>query len=235
MRSLLSAAALLATCAFAPAVSAASVVDGSFESAPVPNGGLLFYGAGSTIGGANGWTVFGDGVNAVLGINTNYTEAGVAFPAFDGKVHLDLTGGGNTGANGVYQDIATAIGQTYRLAFYLGNATGNGTGNSGVYVLPSTIGLSIGGGQAQSFENAGVTLGAINWTQYSKDFKATSTSTRVSFINQTPTGDNFAGLDLVSISAIPEASTWAMMILGVGLAGAALRRRRTVPAGAALA
>lgn len=234
IRSLLSTAAVLSAIALTPAASAASIVDGSFESAPVPNGGLLFYGAGSTIGGAGGWTVFGDGVNAVLGINRNYTEAGVAFPAFDGLVHLDLTGGGNTGANGVFQDIATNVGQAYRLSFYLGNATGDGTGNSGVYILPSTIGLSIGGGAAESFVNAGITTGGINWTKVSKNFVADSTSTRISFINQTPTGDNFAGLDLVSISAVPEPSTWAMMILGIGLAGAALRRRRA-QTGAALA
>lgn len=45
-------------------------------------------------------------------------------------------------------------------------------------------------------------------------------------------GDSF-GLDnvLSSSGAVPEPSAWALMILGFGTAGAALRRRRAAPAG----
>ena len=38
--------------------------------------------------------------------------------------------------------------------------------------------------------------------------------------------DNFT-LGAVTVSAVPEPATWAMMIAGFGLAGSALRRRRT--------
>lgn len=43
-------------------------------------------------------------------------------------------------------------------------------------------------------------------------------------------GDPLRGsiLDNVSISAVPESASWAMMIAGFGLAGAAIRRRSTV-------
>jgi hypothetical protein len=41
--------------------------------------------------------------------------------------------------------------------------------------------------------------------------------------------DNVGGVSL-AVAAIPEAATWAMMIAGFGLVGAALRRRRTVAA-----
>ena len=34
-------------------------------------------------------------------------------------------------------------------------------------------------------------------------------------------------LDNVSISAVPETATWAMMILGFGVVGGAVRRRRS--------
>jgi len=44
-----------------------------------------------------------------------------------------------------------------------------------------------------------------------------------------PKGANIAAtFALISPSAVPEASTWAMMILGIGFVGAALRRRQQV-------
>lgn len=41
------------------------------------------------------------------------------------------------------------------------------------------------------------------------------------------------GIDDISYNAVPEAATWAMMIAGFGLVGAAARRRRPVSAAAA--
>ena len=37
----------------------------------------------------------------------------------------------------------------------------------------------------------------------------------------------FFGLDNLSLTAVPEPSTWAMMIVGFGLVGAAARRRKS--------
>lgn len=216
-------AACLSAASLAGSASAATLVNGSFETAGAPAGGFVQYGDGANIGG---WIVFGDSVNAVLGINTTYTEAGVAFPAFDGQVHLDLTGAGNTGANGVYQDVATTIGQTYNLTFYLGNATGDGTGNSAVYTLPSSLNLDVTGAVTQGYTNANITVGSVNWTSYSQIFTAANAITRIQFTNTTPQGDNYAGLDLVSLAAVPEPATWAMFVLGFGVLGAALRRSR---------
>uniref|UniRef100_UPI00286B0922 PEPxxWA-CTERM sorting domain-containing protein n=1 Tax=Phenylobacterium sp. TaxID=1871053 RepID=UPI00286B0922 len=45
-------------------------------------------------------------------------------------------------------------------------------------------------------------------------------------------GDN-TGFVTASISAVPEPVTWTMMILGFGLAGSALRRRRAMAHAAA--
>ena len=41
------------------------------------------------------------------------------------------------------------------------------------------------------------------------------------------TGNSFEVDDISGTSAVPEPATWAMMITGFGLAGAAIRRRRT--------
>lgn len=47
--------------------------------------------------------------------------------------------------------------------------------------------------------------------------------------SQAPGGDPYRGsiLDNVSISAVPEPATWGMMLLGFGLMGFGLRRRRS--------
>ncbi len=45
---------------------------------------------------------------------------------------------------------------------------------------------------------------------------------------QLPGGDQFRGsiIDSIAIAAVPEPTTWALMILGFGMVGSALRRRR---------
>lgn len=57
-----------------------------------------------------------------------------------------------------------------------------------------------------------------------------STTTIGLFIPDATKADNYGGVSL-KISAVPEPSTWAMMILGLGGAGAMLRRRRRLAVG----
>ena len=222
MRAVFIVPALAASLISGAASAAHTIVNGSFESTPTPVNGFTVFGNGANIGG---WIVTGDTSNAVLSIDTGYQEAGVAFPAQDGRVHLDLTGAGNTGANGVYQDVATVSGRTYEVTFWLGNATGDGTGNSGAYVLSSSLNLAITGAGATNYVNGTVTAGTVNWGQYTRRFTATGATTRLQFTNTTPVGDNFTGLDNVSLAAVPEPASWGLMILGFGLVGGAMRRR----------
>jgi hypothetical protein len=220
MRNLLAAAALGAA-AFALPAGAATIVNGSFETPGTPAGGYTQFGAGADIGG---WTVFGDTSNAVILINNSYTEPGVAFPSQDGVNNLDLTGAGNTGANGVSQSVATVAGQIYTLSFFLGNATGDGTGNTPFYTLPASLIVSIDGVDTM-FSNFATTPGSINWQNNTLTFTANDANTDIAFTNATQ-GDNYVGLDLVSIFAVPEPSTWLSLILGFGFIGGLLRRRR---------
>jgi hypothetical protein len=167
----------------------------------------------------------------VLLLKNTYSEPGINFNPHTGLYALDLTGAGNTGpTDGVFQDIFTTSGQTYKLTFWVGNAEGNGTGNSAVYTLTSSAALVIALGGPTTFDNPDESPGAINWKEFSYTFQASGPTTRISFLNNTPQGDNYLGLDDVSIAAVPEPSTWAMMILGFAGIGFMTYRRRKVAA-----
>jgi hypothetical protein len=207
-----------------PALASTNIVnDPGFESAPAPAGFYNIYGSGATFGG---WTVAGtDSGNSGLTVHTTYGETGVLFNANSGTTSYDLTAAGNTGFNAVFQNLTTLAGKKYNVSFWLGNASGNNN-----YLLPSSVALQIDGGLGELFTNGNVTANRINWQRFTTNFTATGTSTDFRFVNATPGTDNFAGLDDISVSAVPEPSTWLTMILGFGTIGAALRRRRQTAA-----
>ena len=215
--------ALAAATALAGPVGAVELlVNGGFESPAAPTGNFTRYFGGQTF---TGWSVLG---NDVIVINSSYSESGLVFNANSGLNSIDLTGAGNTGPNnGIAQTIATVPG-TYKLSFFVGNASPTG-GNGGNYTQPSTLNLSINGGPVQSFTNADNTSNVINWKKFTVSF-FTEVPTTLTFTNGT-VGDNMLGLDDVSLtSAVPEASTWAMLILGFSFVGIAARRRKAVAA-----
>ena len=146
--------------------------------------------------------------------------APAALSAMDMVAEVD----GNTGpTTGISQTVATGVG-SYKLSFFVGNASPTGS-NGGNYTQPSTVNLSINGGPIQSFTNSLNTPFGINWAPFSVTFFA-ETPTTIAFTNGT-TGDNMLGLDNVSVTAVPEPASWAMLIAGFGLTGAAMRRRRS--------
>jgi hypothetical protein len=66
------------------------------------------------------------------------------------------------------------------------------------------------------------------WHVVSQQFSVTTLSTATfSIVNDRldPNGNDF-GLDDIHVAAVPEPASWALMIMGFGLAGATLRRRR---------
>jgi choice-of-anchor C domain-containing protein len=226
---LIAVASLLAGMALAGAASATNLVqDGNFNMYNLPGTGLpnsfVTYSAGTSFGltdTTGPWKVTNGSVDYIGGY-WNGPTAGT------GSVDLD----GNA-PGGISQTISTVIGQTYALTFDLsGNPDGlpqtksvsvdlNGSSTpSGIftYTVPGTVGLP----------------GANHDLLYNLetvDFTATGTSTELAFLSNSPSGPGDTGffgpvIGNVSVSAAPEPATWALMIIGVGMAGGALRLSR---------
>jgi len=209
---------LMALSVFCMSAQAGMIINGSFEAPLVTVGGFTTFSTGSTA--ITGWRVVGPNVSVISG---TFSERGIAFEAKDGQQWLDLTGHGtNSNADGVTQDVATAVGQMYRLTFYVGSAT------DGSLYFPSTVDLSINGGTRIGFTNPTAPTNMLNWESFTVDFMATGSTTNISFYNGSAINNNLSGLDSVSLEplAVPEpsglilAGTGAVVMLGYG------RRRR---------
>lgn len=254
---------LLVSCVMAvPAARANLILNGSFESPPVPSSspscGALFntdcqgYYSHDQLGfppggpfDIAGWSVIGkgglDGTAVVLQLGSGYTEPDSAnggtlhFDAQDGTQSLDLTGEGNQGLNGVKQSVSSIPGMPYTISFYLGHQDDLAIGYAG----PSSLDFYIDGTLASSFANPNTISQDINWEQFAYTFTAPTDFTTFAFINATPVGNNFTGLDNVVLTAVPldnvvltavpEPSSLALLGVGLGVIFL-LRRRKIAPA-----
>lgn len=206
----------LLAASFATALSPACadiLINGGFEADVVPGqfGNYTVAGQGIT-----GWQVVTDNVDLVNGPANN-------FAAFSGNQFLDLVGFGATGA--IQQSFNTSIGQSYTLTFaYSDNPTGP------VPAADVLIGDGTNTTASWSISHDGASTASPNWTLFSETFVATAAVTYLRF-NETSGGGN-GGIFLddiaINIAAVPEPSTWAMMLLGfAGVGAMAYRRRRT--------
>ena len=90
------------------------------------------------------------------------------------------------------------------------------------------LAVSLGGQTQNTALVSGATHYFTGWMQVSQTFTATSTSEVLTFLSVgTPGGSPpTALLDGVSLTvAVPESSTWVMMLVGFSAVGAAVRRR----------
>ena len=162
---------------------------------------------------ANFDTTFGTyGTTGTAGIYTG-TSGSAAEPAFgdQGDDYFAVLGGGSatftfgSGVSSFGFDLGSADDYNSILVTFVGGATQLFSGALLNPPGPATGNQSIAGtnGRVTIFNNG---MGAITSAQFA------STSNSFEFDN-------------IGVAAVPEPATWAMMILGFGLVGGALRRR----------
>jgi choice-of-anchor C domain-containing protein len=199
------AAAMLASSA-----QAAGLLDGDFST---PSGGASFatYNFGSSMGP---WTVTQGSVDLIGGYWQSPTVGG-------GSVDLD----GNFQAGGISQSFSIGPG-TYKLSFYL---SGNPDSALGVKSVQVAVGDAL---QTFTYDTstAGNSHGSMLYALQTLNF-STLGATTLSFTSLDASNSAFGPvIGGVSISAVPEPTTWALMLMGFGAVGYAVRRQRAAVA-----
>ncbi|MHA6723765.1 PEPxxWA-CTERM sorting domain-containing protein [Sphingomonas sp. RS2018] len=169
---------------------------------------------GFETGNFNGWTQFGNfGGTGVTGtISGTVPHAGQSQAAF----------GPVTTTGGIFQTLNTVVGQTYQISIWLANI-GGGNGST----LPNQASISFGGEELAALYD----FEAFPYTNILFDLTAKSAQSELRFTFRNDPG--YFLLDDVSVrdtavAGVPEPSSWAMLTIGFGALGGALRRRRKV-------
>ena len=162
-------------------------------------------------GAGPGFTVLPsyEGWTAVAGSGIEVQYNGVAGTPFSGENLVELDSHNNS-------TMERAIGSgTYELSFYYSPRPGIPMSSNGIDVLVN--GVSI-------FNVTGDGGGNTGWVLQTVNFSLAGPGTlRFAAVG---TSDSLGGyIENVTLTAVPEPATWAMMIGGMGLVGTAMRRR----------
>jgi choice-of-anchor C domain-containing protein len=200
----LACAAFLGLMTMTATAQASLITNGSFESGTFDGASFDTVNAGSNV--ITGWTVGGNSVDWIGGY----------WQPKDGSRSIDLAG---NGPGSLSQSFATVSGQSYLVQYWM---AGNPDGAPTVKHLDASVVVDV---SSSSFDDTGFTKANMGWTLKSFSFFANSTTSTLTFLD-TDTGPYGPALDNVSVTAVPEPATWAMMILGfLGIGFVAYRRK----------
>lgn len=202
MRKLSALAGVAALILAAPMAHANLLSNGGFESSTF-NGAFAQLNSGARLGA---WSVDSGSVDIV---NRYWQHA-------EGNYSLDLNG--NSGGR-ISQTFGTVVGQQYNVSFSLaGNAEGGGS--------LKLVDAGVTGVHTFTFDSTGRSPSNMGWVSEGFSFIATAASSTLYFQGNNKNSVWGAALDNVSVTAVPEPSTYAMLAAGLGLMGLIARRRR---------
>jgi hypothetical protein len=168
---------------------------------------------------ANGGFETGDFTDWSLSGNTGFTGVSGNFEGinpYDGNYQGYFGAVGSLGF--LDQTIATTAGQTYTLSFWLANEGGT----------PSEWSVSAGGNTLADVPNPG----GFGYTEFFDSFTATGSTTDIGFgFRQDPAYFLLDDVSVVPGGSVPDATT-SVALLGLGLGGLFLVRRRQASAAA---
>ena len=159
--------------------------------------------------------------NQNLRINQTVTPPGVTVDTtitLDGSANADLIGSAYT--NNFNPGAGTTLFGIDAFSDALVRAT---NANLGTYTSVGLLGILLGSSDALGFDISGTTgagFFSVNNNFYSVNL-ATGGSTLIGALGT-------QGITGITIAAVPEPGTWAMMLIGFGAIGMAVRRRRAV-------
>jgi hypothetical protein len=167
-----------------------------------------------------GWTIVG-GEIAVLRSPNPYN-----LTSSDGDNFLDLAGYSNSGFPKGISQVVTGLtaGQTYAVSMDLGIRNGACVGAGSNCDGPIQVSASIAG-TSQTFTHTSATAGNV-WDRFSMTFVAGAQSESLTIQGVgLPAGNQYIGLDNVSVSAVPEPAAWVLTAAGLIAVGLGRIRR----------
>jgi Protein of unknown function (DUF642)/PEP-CTERM motif len=212
-----------------PVAHAAAFQNGSFEL-PGFSGGIAVLPAGGGV--ITGW--FSDGITTGEAV---FWERNGFFDvlARDG-VHAIGFGGSGASGGRISQSFDTVIGESYTVKYF---TTAQQSGSGAQSYFADVLGTSPSGGPILLASQAGeIPVGNNAWVERSFSFVAQSGTSKLRFAD-TSNGAAAAGINwaldavsvtsAISVTPVPEPSTYAMMLLGLA-ATAGLARKKSAKA-----
>jgi len=204
------------------ATAAVAMVPSTASAATIIN-------AGFETGDLTGWSVNAPAAGLVSVVSSaTALGAGPTYLPQEGNFFAKLL-------TGTGQDLSTVLSQTFdmlagetfsfRTAFDTSEAPGssfNDKGSVGVFNITDAINTTLYSKSVSSV----VPSGSEPWTYIT--FTAPTDATYFFSASVKNVGDNIIPSALYLDLAVPEPSTWAMMLLGFSLIGVSMRRRRNV-------